>query len=123
MTNIYKSPEGERAVQGRYRRFLQYWPVANEQLRVPTLEGETFIIACGDEKAPPLLLLHGSASNSAMWMGDVAAWAAHFRVYAIDVIGEPGLSAPSRPSLKSEAYALWLDNLMQTLSLDRGSIL
>ena len=67
MTNIYKSPEGERAVQGRYRLFLQYWPVANEQLRVPTREGETFIIACGDEKAPPLLLLHGSASNSAMW--------------------------------------------------------
>jgi hypothetical protein len=52
-------------------------------LHVPTREGETFIIACGDENAPPLMLLHGSAANSAMWMRDVAAWAAYFRVYAI----------------------------------------
>ncbi len=88
MTNIYKSPEGERAVQERYRLFLRYWPVANHlQLRVPTREGETFVVACGDENAAPLVLFHGSASNSAMWMGDVAAWATHFRIYAIHMIG------------------------------------
>ena len=99
MTPIYRSEEGERAVQDRYRLFLKYWPAANQQLRVPTREGETFIVACGDENAPPLLLLHGSGGNAAMWMGDVAIWAQRFRVYAVDVIGEPGLSAPSRPPL------------------------
>jgi pimeloyl-ACP methyl ester carboxylesterase len=122
MANIYKSAEGERSVLERYRLFLRYWPVSNQQLRVPTREGETFIVACGDENAQPLLLLHGSAANSAMWMGDVAAWAAHFRVYAVDMIGEPGWSAPSRPPLRSEAYALWLDDVMQALSLARVSI-
>ncbi len=70
----------------------------------------------------PLLLLHGGMANSAMWMGDVAAWAAHFRVYAVDVIGEAGLSAPSRPPLASDAHALWLDDVMQALSLTRVSI-
>ena len=95
MTNIYKSAEGAHAIRERYLKFLKHRPVANQHLRVPTREGETFVVACGDETAPPLLLFHGSAGNSAMWMGDVAAWAPHFRVYAIDMIGEPGLSAPS----------------------------
>src|SRR5262249_51505861 len=95
---------------------------ANQQLRVPTCQGETFVVACGDETAPPLLLLHGSATNSSMWMGDVSALAAHFRVYAVDVIGEPGLSAPSRPPLKSDAHARWLDDVMRGLSLERTSI-
>lgn len=122
MTRIYKSAEGERAVRERYLQFLKYWPVPNQRLRVPTREGETFIVACGDENAPPLVLLHGAAANSAMWMGDVASWAAHFRVYAIDLIGEAGLSAPSRPSLASEAHVLWLDDVMQALSLARVSI-
>ena len=122
MTQIYKSVDGERAVQERYRAFLRYWPAANQQLHVPTREGETFIVACGDPNAPPVLLLHGSGGNAAMWMGDVAAWAAHYRVYAVDVIGEPGLSAPSRPPLASEAYGLWLDDVLRTLSLDRVSI-
>ena len=122
MTRIYKSAEGERAVRERYLEVLKHWPVPNQQLRVPTREGETFVVACGDEYAPPLLLLHGSVANSAMWMGDVRAWAEHFRVYAVDVIGDAGLSAPSRPPLGSEAHALWLDDVLQALSLSRVSL-
>ena len=38
-----------------------------------------------------------------MWMGDVADWGQDFRVYAVDLVGEPGLSAPSRPRLLPEA--------------------
>jgi pimeloyl-ACP methyl ester carboxylesterase len=122
MKSVYKTAQGERAVRERYLEILKHWPMPNQQLRVPTREGETFIVACGDEKAPALLLLHGSMGNAAMWMGDVAAWAAHFRVYAVDVIGEAGLSAPSRPPLASEAHALWLDDVMQGLSLVKASI-
>ncbi len=122
MKSVFKSAEGERAVREQYLEILKYWPVPNRQLRVPTREGETFVIACGDESAAPLLLLHGSAINSAMWMGDVAAWASHFRMFAVDLIGEPGLSAPSRPPLASEAHALWLDDVMQALSLQRASL-
>ncbi len=122
MRSIYKSAEGERVVRARYLEILKRWPVPNQQLRVPTREGETFIVACGDRNAPPLLLLHGSMANSAMWIGDVAAWAEHFRVYAVDMIGDAGLSAPSRPPLASEAHALWLDDVMQALSLTRVSM-
>lgn len=122
MRSIYKSAEGERAVRERYLEILKRLPVPNQQLHVQTCEGETFIVACGDRNAPPLLLLHGSVTNSAMWMGDVAAWAEHFRVYAVDMIGEAGLSAPSRPPLASEAHALWLDDVMQALSLTRASM-
>jgi len=122
MRSIYKSAEGEHAVRERYLEILKRWPVPNQQLRVPTREGETFIVACGDESAPPLLLFHGSMANSAMWMGDVRAWAEHFRVYAVDLIGDAGLSAPSRPPLGSEAHALWLDDVMQALSLTQASL-
>jgi hypothetical protein len=40
-------------------------------------------------------------------------------VYAINMIGEPVFSSPSRPSSASEAYALWLDDVMHSLSLIR----
>jgi pimeloyl-ACP methyl ester carboxylesterase len=122
MSAIWRSEDGRRAVEARYREILKRWPVANTQFHVPTREGDTFVIACGPDDAPPLLLFHGSASNSFMWMGDVAAWSQHFRVYAIDMIGEPGLSAPSRPKLASGAYVLWLDDLMAALSLTRVSL-
>jgi pimeloyl-ACP methyl ester carboxylesterase len=52
--------------------------------------------ACGQPDAPPLVLLHGAGFNSISWMGDVATWAQRFRVFAVDIIGHPGLSAPTR---------------------------
>ncbi len=122
MTHIYKTAEGERAVLERYREVLKRWPVENQQLRVPTREGETFVVASGNPSAPPLLLLHGSMSNSASWMFDVIALAPHFRVYAIDVIGEYGLSAQTRPPLSSDAYAMWLDDLLIALAIERASM-
>jgi pimeloyl-ACP methyl ester carboxylesterase len=121
MTGIYKTPEGQRLVEKQYRKILASWPVVNRQFHVPTRLGETFVIECGEASAPPLLLLHGSLANSASWFGDVTLWAQSFRVFAIDVIGEPGLSASSRPSLHSDAYALWLDDVMSALSLTHAS--
>lgn len=122
MNRIYKSAEGERLVRERYLAFLKYWPVPHQQIRIPTSQGETFVIASGAEGAPPLLLFHGGAGNTAMWMADVRAFAGHFRVYAIDMIGEAGLSAPSRPRLSSDAYVLWLDEVLRALSIDRTSV-
>lgn len=103
MTAIYASAAGGRAVERRYREILGLWPIPNKRLTIQTREGDTFVVACGPQDAPPLLLLHGSGANTAMWMGDVADWGQDFRVYAVDLVGEPGLSAPSRPRLLPEA--------------------
>jgi pimeloyl-ACP methyl ester carboxylesterase len=122
MTRIWKSAEAGREIIDRYLGILKHWPVPNQQLLIPTREGETFVIACGPEDAPPLVLLHGSVANSASWIGDIRTWAEHFRIYAIDIIGDAGLSAPSRPPLNSEAHALWLDDVLDHLAVKRASI-
>ena len=75
MSGIYKPAEGQLQVEQQYRKILKHWPVANRQFYVPTRQGDTFVIACGEEAAPPVVLLHGSLANSAAWMGDVGAWA------------------------------------------------
>ncbi|GAA0371140.1 alpha/beta hydrolase [Microbispora corallina] len=122
MTGVYRSDEGARAVREGYRAFLERWPVPSEHLRIPTRQGETFAVACGPPEGPPVVLLHGSGANSAMWMPDVAAWSSRLRVHAVDVIGEPGLSAPSRPPLGSDAYAQWFDDVLDGLGLARTAV-
>lgn len=119
---IYRTEAGGRELLRRYEQTLAGWPVPAERRRVPTSQGETFVLVCGPADAPPLVLLHGAGTNVAMWQGDVTEWARHFRVYAVDVIGEPGLSAPSRPPLDSTAYALWLDDVLRELGLDRVAV-
>jgi pimeloyl-ACP methyl ester carboxylesterase len=122
VADIYKSEAGRQAVERSYRDALQRWPVAHRQLRIPTSQGDTFVIASGEEHAPPVVLFHGSGTNSSMWMRDIGEWTRCHRVYAVDMIGEPGLSAPSRPPLRSDAYALWLDDVWSHLGLIKASV-
>src|SRR4030095_3621171 len=91
--SIYKSLAGERAIRARYDSLLASWPVPCATLEVPSRYGSTFVIASGNESAQPLVLIHGAGSNSAMWAGDVGEYSCHYRVYAVDLLGEPGRSA------------------------------
>jgi pimeloyl-ACP methyl ester carboxylesterase len=110
--SIYKSSAGERAVMALYDRVLaDHWPAPYETLNTPTRHGDTFVVANGDKSAPPLVLLHGAGSNSAIWAGDVAAYSQQHRVYAVDLPGEPGKSAPNRPAWDSPAFAEWLEDV------------
>jgi pimeloyl-ACP methyl ester carboxylesterase len=61
-------------------------------------------------------------SNAAAWTREVATWANEFRVYAVDIIGDAGLSAPSRPSFATDAHALWLGDVLDGLGLPRASL-
>lgn len=122
MENLYKSEVGKREVLGQYRKILASWPVKNHQYEVETSFGSTFVIESGSKDNPPLILLHGSVSNSFAWYGDVASLSQTHNVYAIDIIGEAGLSAASRPSYESGAYALWLNETIHALRLSSCSI-
>jgi pimeloyl-ACP methyl ester carboxylesterase len=122
--DIYKSDQGRRLVEDAYRAMLAGWNSPNRQLHVPTRFGHTHVISCGvPGHLPPLLLFHGSGSNSAMWLSDMAIWASNREVYAIDVIGEPGLSAAMRPALGSDDHFTWLNDVLAALHIDKFAAL
>ena len=121
MAGVFKSDAGREAVQAAYTEILSHWPVPVEQRRIDTRYGETFVIVCGPEDGPPLFLHHGSSANSASWMLEIETYASVFRCYCVDMIGEPGLSAPVRLPLASENHALWLGDVMNALGVERAA--
>ena len=91
-----------------YEALLARWPAPYTTLDIASRYGGAFVAACGSESALPVALIHGAVSNSAMWAGDVGEYSRHYRVYAVDLPGEPGKSAPVRLDWNSAAYAEWL---------------
>ena len=122
ITPIYKSVAGEKLVMEHYDRVLARWPVRFEPLYVDTRHGRTFAIASGDVSAPALVLLHGSSSNAVMWIGDVAEYSRYCRVYAVDIPGEPGRSAPNRPSWNGPDFGEWMEDVLNALGIARASL-
>lgn len=121
-TSIYKSPEGEQIIMELYDDLLKRWTVPYETLTIPTGHGDTFIIASGDKSAPPLILLHGAGTNSAIWGQDMAKYTRTYRVYAVDLPGEPGKSSTNRLAWATPAYAEWLEDLLAALQIDQVTL-
>ncbi len=122
-TTVYKSAEGKKLIIESYRRILGQWPVPHENIDINTRYGRTFVIASGNESMQPLILLHGSSTNSAMWMGDIGILSKNHRVYAVDIIGEPGLSNEIRPPLNPRDYSDWIEDIMEKLSISKASFI
>ena len=107
----------------RYDALLARWPVPCTRLDVASRYGTTFVIASGNESAPPLVLIHGACSNSALWAGDVGQYSHRYRVFAVDLLGEPGKSAPVRPDWHGPAYAEWLGDVLDALKVERAILI
>ncbi len=122
MTSIYKTDEGKRQVISFYENLLEQWQQPSKQLILETNCGDTFIIESGTNNTESVLLLHGSGSNSAMWIADVKELSQYYHVFAIDIIGECGKSSENRPSFKSGSYSEWLSDLIDKLGLNKVSL-
>lgn len=119
-SSVYHSPAQRDAFRAVYQQFLVNMPFA--QRTVDTLYGETFLLEAGDASNPPVLLLHGSCSNSAFWFGDILALADGYHVFAADIPGEAGNSSEYRLSLENGDYAGWLAALLDALGIETISI-
>jgi pimeloyl-ACP methyl ester carboxylesterase len=118
----FKSPESRARYMAAYDAVLADWPVPYQEIDVPTRFGPTHVIAGGPADAPPLLLLPSFAGAAVVWRLNAEAFGAHFRTYALDVIGQPGKSLAARALRNRREYAAWLGEVMDGLKIDRACI-
>ena len=119
-TSVYKSEAKKAQFRVVYNGFLSGMPFQKRTVDTPC--GETFLLEAGNPEHPPVLLLHGSCSNSAFWFNDILALAGEYHVFAADIPGEAGNSAEYRLSLDDADYAEWLAAVLDALNLPRVSL-
>jgi pimeloyl-ACP methyl ester carboxylesterase len=117
--SAFKTPEGEAKFLTAYDNEMKLWPVPYDQVDVRSRFGTTHIVTCGPKTAPPLVLLHGYMATSTMWWPNIAAFSKDYRVYAVDVMGQPGKSRPDEPIRDVADFASWLSATLDALHLDR----
>ena len=98
---------------------VKTWPASSETMTVETASGWTFVRACGRITDPPLVLLPGARVGSLMWTRHIAALSAHYRTYALDIIGDVGFSVNRREISKPEDLVNWLDEVLTVLVPER----
>ncbi len=121
---VYKSGEGRRFIENAYRKILTS-EIAESLTKkiVATRYGSTFVLEKSDVRKPPLILIHGTVSNSAAWLEVLPIFMQNYSVYCVDIPGEPGLSVSKRLQLNSDEPEKWLNCVLDALGLKKAAFL
>lgn len=120
--DIWRSVAGREEVREHYERQLAAWSVRLRRHELDTDHGRTFVLMCGPDDGPAVVLLHGAGSNSSVWHDAVESLVADHRVIMVDLLGEPGLSEAVRPDLTTSASADWLGQVLDQLGVREAAL-
>jgi pimeloyl-ACP methyl ester carboxylesterase len=117
--SIYSSPEGEAEILQLYDEALSRLGIGYESKTVSTRYGETHVLSLGPEDAPPVVFLHGGNFLNPTCLKWLLPITQRYRIYAPDIVGQPGKSAQLRPSPKGDSHAWWVEDVLDGLGLRR----
>jgi pimeloyl-ACP methyl ester carboxylesterase len=114
----FKSPEGEAEFMAAYEATMRLWPVPYESMNITGRYGRTHLVVSGPKDAPTLVLLHMFFTSLTQWAANIADLSRDYRVYAIDVTGQPTKSIPSQPLKSRQDCVTWLSELLDALNIE-----
>jgi pimeloyl-ACP methyl ester carboxylesterase len=120
---FYKSQKGYDAMKQWYDALLSSFDFPHELTYLDTRYGKTHAIVAGDAHAPPLILVQGLAGNAVLWYHQLPAFAEKFRVFALDIPGQPGRSDLNPPPFTRSGYAGWLVDVLDALGYASANFL
>jgi pimeloyl-ACP methyl ester carboxylesterase len=115
---IYRSAVGAAEIEALYQAALSRLGGTVERRRVATGVGETHLLVAGEDDAPPVLVLPGGNFLNPTCLEWFLPLARRYRLYAPDIPGQPGFSAPRRLSPRGDAQATWLTEVLDALGIE-----
>jgi pimeloyl-ACP methyl ester carboxylesterase len=117
--SIYRSAQGEAEVLALYEKKLASLAVETHSFMVDTRFGHTHVLAAGPPEAPPVMVLTGISTGAPRILEWFLPLTRDYRVYAPDLIGQPGRSAQTRVAPGDHNYGKWMVDVLNGLGLER----
>lgn len=115
---IINPTEEQRGYFEAYDQTMLNWGVGFEDLYIPTSHGTAHVIMTGATNTENLILFHGLSSSSTMWYPNAKELSNHFRLFAIDLIIEPGKSQQTKDFKNLKEVSDWYQEVISLLKLE-----
>ncbi|MFI9030081.1 alpha/beta fold hydrolase [Streptomyces sp. NPDC053560] len=119
MESVYRGAVGRDRVRAWCAARLDAWEASHHRWEVSTDAGSTSVVSAGRPRdgKPLMVLVPGTNMNAAVALDMIAALAKVGAVAALDVPGQPGLSAEYRPRrARLPWYGHWLSQALQQVT-------
>lgn len=122
----YKTTADKQFVEDWNNRIQAMNQSVFEKLSVQTTFGETVVLSINHERRDlePIVILPGARTFGMFWdlNDNLKPLKKDFRIYLIDVIGQPGLSSGNSPDVKTGEFGLWICEVLDGLKLEQVNI-
>ena len=116
---LYKSEEGLNKIMSWYKKVESEINVEYESIFAKTRFGKTHAIVAGEGHSKSLILIPGVAGCAPLWRHQINDLSKYFKVYALDIVGQPGKSEPNPPSVFNDDFVNWLEDVITDLKLNK----
>lgn len=124
-TGHFISKAGEAEFKNAYNEAMALIPKPNETKDIQTKYGTVRVYYFTEEKnrdEEPIVLLPGRSASTPMWEPNLEGLMKERPIYAIDLLGEPGMSIQTVAIDNRQVQAEWLNQVFEELNLDRAHI-
>lgn len=118
----FRTREGREAYQAAYAEAMAALPVPSRVHDVPTSFGTVRAYEWSGAGGVPVVLLPGRSSGVPMWQANLAGFAAGRTVYALDPLGDAGLSTSTVPLRDMADQARWVEETLAGLGITRAHV-
>ncbi|WP_018758157.1 alpha/beta fold hydrolase [Paenibacillus terrigena] len=121
----FTSKAGEAEFKNAYHEAMALIPKPNETKDIHTNYGTVRVYYFTEEKnrdKEPIVLLPGRSASTPMWEPNLEGLMKERPIYAIDLLGEPGMSIQTVAIVNRQVQAEWLNQVLEALNLDRAHI-
>ncbi len=101
-----------------YDKTMKKWGVEYDDLYVETSKGIAHIVVSGPKNGTPVILMNGMAGSSTTWYPNAKALSSEYRIFAIDLIIEPGKSYKIEDIKNIDGVNVWYQEVISKLNLD-----
>lgn len=101
-----------------YDKTMEHWGTPYEELYIETSKGVAHVIVSGPSSGSSVVLMNGMAASSTMWYPNARALASEHRVFAIDLLIEPGKSFKTEDIKNIQGVKSWYIEVLDKLGLD-----
>ncbi len=104
----WAKPADRDAYAAAYRASLALWPDARESSHFETPFGPTHVLSSGALDGHPLIALPAASLSAIQWYPQAAALGDRYRLHAVDILADIGLSTQTRALDTRRDAASWL---------------
>ena len=120
----WRSQEGFASYRAAYHEVMATLPAPTRTHDVATGYGAVRVYEWaapggGEGEDLPVVLLPGTRSGAPMWGDNLGHWIGERTVYAMDAVGDAGMSTQSVPFASFDDQATWVEQVLAGLDLAR----